>query len=341
MVEVKEQLELGVAYHGNVYLDHARSDFKEMQDHGCNSVLLVMSEYDYEQWRGKYFKMAKIAKEEFDFSVYVNFWAWGRIFGGEAPSIFLNNNINFRQVFSKTQRTFPAACFNTKAFQSYIKKAVEKMARGKEIDGFFWDEPHYAFSEENILPINLSPYYVCNCEVCQQLFFQKYKYEMPKKENKDIIEFKEQRLIGFLQDLCRTVKKVDTSKENTICVMPSLASTGISNWGEICFEEMDVLATDPYWILYQKDLQWVKKEAEKLVRIARNRQKEAQLWVLAFLIPENREHEIKDAVEILTESGADSIYAWLYRGGLQTLIKSANPALVWETIGAAFKKIRD
>jgi hypothetical protein len=39
--------EVGVAYHGNVYLDHARADFKEMQEHGCNSVLLAMSEYDY------------------------------------------------------------------------------------------------------------------------------------------------------------------------------------------------------------------------------------------------------------------------------------------------------
>ena len=66
--------ELGVAYHGNIYLDHARSDFQEMQNYGCNSVLLAMSEYDFEQWRSHYFKLAEIAKEEFCFSVYINLY---------------------------------------------------------------------------------------------------------------------------------------------------------------------------------------------------------------------------------------------------------------------------
>ncbi|MHA1131414.1 MAG: hypothetical protein ACTSQQ_11475, partial [Candidatus Helarchaeota archaeon] len=158
--------ELGVAYHGNVYLDHARSDFKEMQEHGCNSVILAMSEYDYEQWRGQYYKMAKIAKHEFDFTVYINFWAWGRVFGGEAPSVFLSNNFKYRQIFSKTQNPVPAACFNAKTFQLYIKNAVKRVARIKEIDGFFWDEPHWAYSEFNLVPEDLSPYFVCHCQSC-------------------------------------------------------------------------------------------------------------------------------------------------------------------------------
>jgi hypothetical protein len=215
------------------------------------------------------------------------------------------------------------------------------MARCKEIDGFFWDEPHYAYSEENTLPTDLSPHYVCGCEVCRRLFLRKYGYDMHEKENHDIHEFKEQNLIGFLQDLCRTVKNTEASKKNTICIMPSFAATGISTWDHVCFAEMDTLATDPYWILYGKDLKWVKKEAEKLVGTAREHRKAAQLWVLAFLIPENREHEIEEAVEILAASGADSIFAWLFKGGLQTVIRSSNPRLVWQTVGSAFTRIRD
>ncbi len=333
-------VELGVAYHGNVYLDHARVDFKEMQEHGCNSVLLAMSEYDYEQWRGQYFKISKIAKEEFGFTVYINFWAWGRIFGGEAPSIFLSNNSNFRQIFSKTRKSFPAACFNTKEFRKYITNAIKKMASGKEIDGFFWDEPHYAYSEENLLPGNLSPYFVCHCNVCQDIFSKRYGYAMPTKENEDILEFKESNLLSFLQNLCKTVKEVDYSKKNIICMMPSQAKTGISQWASVCFEEMDVLATDPYWILYQKDLNWVLTESEELIKTAHEFRKKAQLWVLAFLIPKHRETEIEAVVKIFHEIGADSIFAWLYRGGLQTMLKSSNPDLVWEALGRAFKKIR-
>ncbi len=332
--------ELGVAYHGNVYLDHARSDFKEMQEHGCNSVILAMSEYDFEHWRGQYYKMAKIAKEEYDFTVYINFWAWGRIFGGEAPSVFLSNNAKYRQTFSKTQEPFPAACFNTKSFRSYIQQAVRKVAQVREVDGFFWDEPHYAYNELNVLPEDLSPYFVCHCESCQELFQTQYNYAMPQKENADVRHFKEQRLLALLQGLCHTVKKVDDTKKNIICVMPSHASTGISDWNKVCFEEMDVLATDPYWIVYQKDLEWVRNETEKLVTIARSHKKKAQLWVLAFRIPDGREPELEAVIEIFHNSGADSIYAWLYRGGLQTLIKSQNPGRVWKTIGTAFKKLQ-
>ena len=117
--------ELGVAYYGNVYLDHARQDFKEMQEHGCNSILFAMSEFDYVNWRDNYFEMAKIAKQEFNFNVYLNFWAWGRVFGGEAPSFFLVNDIENRQIYSKTQKPLPAACFMRKPFREYLKKAIK------------------------------------------------------------------------------------------------------------------------------------------------------------------------------------------------------------------------
>ena len=119
--------ELGVAYYGNVFLDHARQDFKEMQEHGCNAVLLAMSEYDYVNWRDHYFEMARIVKKEFDFNVYLNFWAWGRVFGGEAPSFFLVKDTENRQIYSKTQKPLPAACFMRKPFQKNLKKAI----RGK------------------------------------------------------------------------------------------------------------------------------------------------------------------------------------------------------------------
>ncbi|MHA1264047.1 MAG: hypothetical protein ACTSRS_02330 [Candidatus Helarchaeota archaeon] len=331
--------ELGVAYHGNVYLDHARADFREMQEHGCNSILLAMSEYDYDQWRGQYYKMAKMAKEEFDFTVYINLWAWGRVFGGEAPSLFLSNNHQYRQIFSKNSKPFPAVCFNAKPFLNYIKKAIKNIARVEAIDGFFWDEPHYAYSRENLLPTDLSPYYVCYCPFCQKLFQERFGSPMPKTQTPEIMAFKEVCLRAFLQKLCQFVKKVAPTKRNTICVMPSIANTGLSDWKSLCFAEMDTLATDPYWIVYGQDLHWVRTESENLIRIARQNQKQSQLWVLGFAIPKGREFEIQQVIKIFEDLKVDSIFAWLYRGGLQTLIKSYNPALVWETIGMAFKQI--
>ena len=183
--------ELGVSYYGNIYPDHARRDFKEMQEHGCNAVLLAMSEYDYTNWRDQIFEMANIAKQEFGFNVYLNFWAWGRIFGGEASSFFLVSDIENRQIYSKTQKPLPGACFMRKPFRKYMKKAIKKTIKVKAINGYFWDEPHFAYGKKNIFPENISPYFTCRCDVCQDLFKTKFNYEMPSKENDDIFKFKE------------------------------------------------------------------------------------------------------------------------------------------------------
>ncbi len=66
-----------------------------------------------------------------------------------------------------------------------------------------------------------------------------------------------------------------------------------------------------------------------------------QLWLLAFLIPANREDELKEATKIMAKTNVDSIFAWCYRGGLGTLIKSDNPELVWKIVGEVFNKIKE
>ncbi|MHA1377094.1 MAG: hypothetical protein ACTSRG_01815 [Candidatus Helarchaeota archaeon] len=330
--------ELGVAYYGNIFLDHARQDFKEMNEHGCNAILLAMSEYDYINWRDHYFKMANIAKKEFGFKVYLNLWAWGRVFGGEAPSFFLVKDIENRQIYSKTKRSLPAACFMRKKFRNNIKKVIRKTIKESAIDGYFWDEPHYAYGKDNIFPIDLSPYFSCYCDVCQDRFYNEYGYKMPIKINKDILEFKENSIIEFLEAICKYVKTLDQSKSNTICLIPEF--TEIKDWKKVCFDSMNILSTDPYWMIFNKDLSFVKKYSQKVVKIAKENNKKSQIWLLAFRIQANREDELREAIQIMENSGVESIFAWHYRGGLGNLIKSDNPELVWKIIGEVFNKLK-
>ena len=42
----------------------------------------------------------------------------------------------------------------------------------------------------------------------------------------------------------------------------------------------------------------------------------------------------------MARAGADCLFAWLYRGGIQVLIKSDDPNCVWDTVGDAFRELK-
>ena len=39
-----------VSYYGLNYVEHAESDFREMLDHGCTTVILAITEFDMDFW---------------------------------------------------------------------------------------------------------------------------------------------------------------------------------------------------------------------------------------------------------------------------------------------------
>ena len=39
-----------VSYYGFNYVEHAREDFKEMIEHGCDTVILAITEFDMDFW---------------------------------------------------------------------------------------------------------------------------------------------------------------------------------------------------------------------------------------------------------------------------------------------------
>ncbi|MHA1579197.1 MAG: hypothetical protein ACTSUQ_06180 [Candidatus Freyarchaeota archaeon] len=104
--------ELGVSYYGFHYPDRAEEDFREIIEYNCDAVLLAVSEYDYQVWYPNVVRIAGIAKD-MGLTVYVNLWAFGKVFGGEPPSVFLQDHVDNRQVLSK-EPPLPlvGACFN-------------------------------------------------------------------------------------------------------------------------------------------------------------------------------------------------------------------------------------
>ena len=39
-----------VSYYGINYVEHAEKDFQEMLDHGCDTVILALTEFDMDFW---------------------------------------------------------------------------------------------------------------------------------------------------------------------------------------------------------------------------------------------------------------------------------------------------
>ena len=40
-----------ISYYGMNYVEHAAADFQEMKDHGCTTVILAVTEFDFDFWR--------------------------------------------------------------------------------------------------------------------------------------------------------------------------------------------------------------------------------------------------------------------------------------------------
>src|ERR1039458_10097721 len=104
-------VETGVSYYGVSYPEHARADFQEIRAHNCTAVLLALSEFDVAFWYPNISKIVDEARRQ-GLKVYLDTWGIGKFFGGEPPSLFLQENIHNRQVTALTGEPVAAACFS-------------------------------------------------------------------------------------------------------------------------------------------------------------------------------------------------------------------------------------
>ena len=101
-----------ISYYGLNYVEHAAADFQEMKDHGCTTVILAVTEFDFDFWRPNIPKIVDKA-HEMGLRVLIDPWGNGKYFGGEQVSKFLQDNVENRQVSALTGEKLPYACFNT------------------------------------------------------------------------------------------------------------------------------------------------------------------------------------------------------------------------------------
>jgi hypothetical protein len=327
--------ERGVSYYGVAYPDRAIEDYAEMADHGCNAVLLAVSEFDWWFWRRNVVRLVDAAKDR-GFNTYVDLWGWGKTLAGEPPSLFLMSSIDGRQR-AASGKTYHAACLNHAPFREHLRRSIAEVITETNVDGLFWDEPHYANWHD--------PDWACTCPICAALYRDLYGCDMPLELTTEVVEFRENRAVGFLRELSEQVKETDPSVDVTCCLLPTVSPLiGITDWEKVAsIPELDTLATDPYYfhteMNREQGLRFFRETSENCLKLAKRHGKKSQLWLMAFRVPAGREAELSEAVDIAAELGVDSLFAWPYRGGEGSVQESGDPRRVWATIGEAYRRI--
>ncbi|MDE2217104.1 MAG: hypothetical protein KGJ87_08110 [Planctomycetota bacterium] len=317
---------------------------KKMIDDGCNFVVHTMSEHDITYHSGTMIDIVKTS-QEVGLEVFLDPWGVGRVFGGEAFSIFVNTYPNCRQRlnFPEGEIKIDKACLNSKTFRDKMTEWIELAAK-TGADGVFWDEPHLFFGEfAPLFGDKKRDIWGCSCEACKDIFKEKYGYEMPIDFTDDVKAFRQMTIVNFLEYLANEASK--KGLKNSVCLFPtSDPRYGIYEWEKVAMlKSMDIFGSDPYWYGYKRDVtEFVRSVSNEVLTLSKRYNKEAQIWIQGYRVPANREKEIITAVDVAYESGIRNIAMWSFEGtDCMTYVRSERPEIVWQNVRSAYLKYKN
>ncbi|TES94396.1 MAG: hypothetical protein E3J87_00420 [Candidatus Cloacimonadota bacterium] len=314
-------MKIGVSYFGNRILEHVETDMNLLKTVGFDFVVHTYSENDFEFYEKTMHDIVKISKNN-GLEVWLDPWGLGGFFGGEAYSSWIMKYPKICQIDSIFEKV-PAACPNNEKFKMLIKTWIKSAAKS-DTDFVFWDEPHFYqhFSKSGL--------WCCRCPSCIKKFKGKYNTKFPLKKSSRVEFFKKESIIDFLSFVTDTAEK--EGLRNAVCILPEAEESFLTKIASL--PGLEILATDPYGILFGKPLKdYVKNETRKLKRAADKFGKKFQIWTQAFKVPRDKHKEVIDAMDIPLGLGADSIAVWGYKACKHiSSISSESPDELWGMI---------
>ncbi len=335
-------MKLGASYFGNRTLKHVRKDMEKMINDGCNLVVHTMSEHDITYHSQTMVDIVKVSREV-GLEVFLDPWGVGRVFGGESFSTFVKLFPESRQQlsFAEGEIKVNKACLNAKSFRDKMLSWVEHAA-STGAEGVFWDEPHLFYGEFTELFGKTRIIWGCTCSTCKDIFKNCYGYEMPLEFTKDVMEFRQKTILDFLEYLSNISSK--KGLKNAVCVFPvSEPKYGIYQWEKVVkIKNIDIFGSDPYWFSYNERVEdYVGKTSREVVQLCEKYQKEPQIWIQGFKVPEGKEEEVSTAIKVAFDSGVRNIATWCFEGGAcMTYISSDRPEMVWDIISKEYKNLQ-
>ncbi|MFA9478760.1 hypothetical protein ACERK3_10675 [Phycisphaerales bacterium AB-hyl4] len=333
-----------ISYYGLNYVEHAEQDFTEMLEHGCTTVILAVTEFDFDFWRPNISRIVDKA-HEMGLRVLIDPWGIGKYFGGEQVSLFLQNNIENRQVSALTGEKLIAACFNTPSFRDYFQRFCLTLAGETNADGFFWDEPHYALPKSFAsITGGTGEDWACRCSVCQQKFHAYYGYEMPRLMTDDVKQFRWREALFILEDTSRKIKELKPEMEITCCVHATLNSYYVTE--QRGYDNWDMVAASPYFDVFSTTIiSWELPDhffehiTRRTVEIAQKYGKASERWLMGYYKQPADFDQIDRVVDLYESLGVDRLSAWTYRGGHGTVLAAPDALKLWRRIGDNYQRV--
>lgn len=333
-----------ISYYGLNYVEHAEQDFKEMKEHGCTTVILAVTEFDFNFWRPNIPKIVDAAHKA-GLRAIIDPWGIGKYFGGEQVSLFLQNNVDNRQVSAMTGEKLLGACFNTPSFRDYFQNFCLSLARETDADGFFWDEPHYALPKSYAsITGGAGEDWACRCPVCMRLFENYYGYEMPRLMTDDVKQFRWREAMVILEETSRKIKEIKPQMEITCCVHATINSyyvcehRGYDNW--------DMVAACPWFDVFSTTIiNWelphtfFETITRRTVEVAKKYGKQSERWMMGYYKQPADFSQIERVVDLYVAEGVDRLAAWTYRGGYGTVLAAPDALKLWDRIGENYKRV--
>ncbi len=331
-------MELGVSYFGNRIPRHYREqDLPEIVACGCSYVVHTFSENDLQFYQGAMEEIVALTHRA-GLKVYLDPWGVGGIFGGEAFSSFLLQNLDVWQV--KADGTpVPMACARAPKFQAFMRRWVDT-AIGLGADVIFWDEPHlYLPGGASVGPGDLT----CWCQVCRDQYRQRYGEPMPRALTAQVSEFRQDTITAFLEAMCDHVRS--GGARNAVCLLAfDDPAHGVVDWDRVAeIRGLDILGVTPFWALQGRGPgEFVGHWARKVAEVCQSHGKEPQVWLQGFRIGAGREAEIAEAAEVAVDSGVRNLAVWGFEGcGHMSAIRPDHPEEVWRVVRKVFTRLRD
>lgn len=327
---MKKNMQIGCSYFGNRYLEHFQKDLNDLKKSGFNTILLTYSENDFFFYSKTINKMVDIAKEN-NFTVYIDPWGWGGLFGGEAFSKYVMEYDALKQINQKGEKV-PALCLNNKKSIDLLFKWIAS-ASSFNTDYIFWDEPHFYIKD---FKKNNSDF-GCFCDSCSLLYKKIYNEELSYKNfNKNkFYKFKTDSIHNFLNTVFSEVKKYN--KKNALCLLPAeeIEKGGMYDWCKISeLNNLDLIGTDPYWLRLKKPLSFVFEYAEKIKKIAEKNDLKSELWIQGYKLKKKDIPELKHLIKSIIknrEYNFDSIMFWSYKAGYpMSFLQSDSYEKIWK-----------
>lgn len=338
--EVRCIVKVGVSFFGCRHLDCITQRLTAWKKKGVDFIVHTVDENDVLFYRDAIRKLFG-RTHELELEVWADPWGVAGLFSGETPSWLLLYQPDVWQ--KRADGVFvPHACPNNPLTLEALKHWVDFVAAAGA-DWVLWDEPHWytpllgaEYMPQFIEYPKEGNSWVCYCSHCKCKFSERYHKEIPDMLDSTFLSFRTESMIDFLKQITEYAS-LRGLKNAICCALPSQIETSPPVNEAARLQAVDVIACDPYWFLVNGTIEdYFLPAVEELLTVAQDNNKETQVWLQGFKVPEGREKELLRAAVWLVDRGVSSLAIWHHNE--MSVLQPADPCALDSVIETLIKR---